>query len=917
MSAAEPDRPSPEALLHDARAEKRGKLKIFVGAAPGVGKTYEMLLSGRKQKADGVDVVIGIVETHSRLETQALLEGLETIPRLAIPYRGQRLEEMDLDAILVRRPQLALVDELAHSNAEGARHPKRHQDVEELLAAGIDVYSTLNIQHLESLNDVVARITQVRVRETVPDRVFDTADEVEVIDLTPQALIQRLNEGKVYAETQARAALQNYFKQGNLTALRELALRRTAERVDDQMRQYMRQHAIRGPWAASERLLVCINEAPTAAELVRRAKRVADRLNAPWFTVYVETARTHQLDERQRLRVAETLRLAESLGAETLTLPGSRRIADDVLAYAQDNNITQIVVGKTPRPRWFEWLHGSVVHDLVEHASGINVHVLADAPTPAGADHEKDRNAAGVSHPSSLSLRTQGTAYLATAVMVTAATAAGRLLVSFVAIPNISLIYLAAVLWSATRYGLSASIFASITSTLSYNFFFIEPIYTFTVADPSQVLALIFFCVAAVLTSTLTARERRYSLSAREQARTTAELLAFSRKLAGIRKLDTLTAATAAQVANMLRVDAIVMLPNMRTGTLVQMASAPAGSALDEADLAAATWCWEKNQPTGRGTDTLPGGRRLFLPLRTGQGRVGIIGVSRDAPNFLLTPAERRLLDALTDLAAIAAERIRLAKDVDQARLLAETEKLRGSLLTSISHDLRTPLASIIGSISSLRAFGTRYDDATREEMLATAQDEAERLNRYVANLLDMTQLDAGALQAKREACDLHDLASSAARRAAPQLQKHRLRLAIPATLPLLLLDPVLMEQVLVNLIDNAAKYTPFGSTIEIAAAQYRFSIVITVRDDGPGIPAADIERIFDKFYRVREEADRAHAGTGLGLAICRGFVEAMGGRIQARNRSEGSGAEFVMEFSPDVIAENPPMEDPMSEDSQ
>jgi two-component system sensor histidine kinase KdpD len=902
---ARDDRPNPEALLAESRREKRGKLKIFLGAAPGVGKTYEMLLAARKKMADGIDVAVGVVETHGRKETLALIDGLEVLPRREVPYKGRVLEEMDLDAILARKPALVLVDELAHSNAEGSRHPKRYQDVEELLAAGIDVYSTINIQHIESLNDVVARITQVRIRETVPDRILDTADDVEVIDLTPEELIQRLNEGKVYAEDQAQRALKNYFKQGNLTALRELALRRTAERVDDQMRQYMRRHAIRGPWAASERLLVCVNESAAAATLIRRSKRVADRLNAPWFAVYVETARYHQLNEAQRLRIADTLRLAESLGAQTLTLPGSRRIADDVIGYAHDNNITQIVVGKSVRPWWFEWLHGSVVHELVQRSAGINIHILAedaeDAKEPAEGETAPSPTPRAPFEPS-LSDKTRG--YAVSAGMVAAATLLGRGVLAIADLPNVSLVFLAAVLWSATRYGIGASMFASVLSALCYNFFFIEPLFSFSIADPSQVLALIFFCVAAVLTSTLTARERLSALTAREQAKTTAELFAFSRKLAGIRKLDTLMAATAAQVANMLKVDAVLLVPHPASGQLTQMASAPAASAVDQADMAAAAWCWDKNQPTGRGTDTLPGARRLFLPLRTGQGKVGVIGVSRDTPNFLLTPQERRLLDALADLAAIATERIRLAKDVDQARMLSETEKLRSALLTSISHDLRTPLASIIGSISSLRSYGKLYDDDTRDEMLATAQDEAERLNRYVANLLDMTQLDAGALEPKRQPCDLGDLVGAALRRTSKQLATHKVKLSIPATLPLLNLDDVLMEQVLVNLLDNAAKYTLPGSLIEVLASRHKFSVVITVRDDGPGIPDIDLQRIFDKFYRVREPSDHGRSGTGLGLAICRGFVEAMGGRIQARNRSDGSGAEFVIEFSPDVLAD-------------
>jgi two-component system sensor histidine kinase KdpD len=906
-------RPSPEALLAEAQKERRGKLKIFLGAAPGVGKTYEMLLAARRRKADGIDIVVGIVETHGRKETEALIDGFEVVPRKQLPYKGRMLQEMDLDAILWRKPQLALVDELAHTNAEGARHPKRYQDVEELLEAGIDVYSTLNIQHLESLNDVVARITQVRIRETIPDKVFDTADEVEIVDLTPEELMQRLREGKVYAEQQAERALRNYFKQGNLTALRELALRRTAERVDEQMRQYMRTHAIRDTWAAGERLLVCINESPAAGGLVRATKRIADRLNARWFTVYFETSRTHQLTEAERDRVAQTLRLAQQLGGETMTLPGGRHIADDVIDFALDNNITQIIIGKSARPWWFEWLHGSVVRDLVKRARGISVHILAESTgdAPPRGELPPGERAPRTARPNVgdvAQLREQGLGYLYSALVVAIASLIGRGVLLLVKLPNISLVFLAAVLWSATRYGLGASLFASVLSMLCYNFFFLEPLYSFNFSDPSQLLALISFCVVAALTSTLTARERVQAQLARDQATKTAELYAFSRKLAGIRKLDSMLNATAAQVSTMLHVDTMLLVPDTSSGALKLLASSPAGLALDDSDLAAAAWCWEHNLPTGRGTDTLPGTRRLFLPLSTGQGKVGVIGVSRENPNFMLTPNERRQLDALADLAAIAIERIRLAKDVDQARMLAETEKLRSALLTSISHDLRTPLASIIGAISSLRSYGSLYDDHARDEMLATALDEAERLNRYVANLLDMTQLDAGALQPKHEACDLQDVIGAALRRTSKQLVGHKIKVNVPANFPMLTLDFLLMEQVLVNLLDNASKYTPPGTTVEVSAQRHRFSIVLIVRDEGPGIPEQDLQRVFDKFYRIRE-GDRSRSGTGLGLAICRGFIEAMGGRIYARNRTDRSGAEFVIEFAPELIAENPKAE--------
>jgi len=914
------NRPSPEALLAEAAKEKRGKLKIFLGAAPGVGKTYEMLLAAQKKRTDGIDVVVGVVETHGRKETEALIAGLEVVPRHSMPYKGRVLQEMDLDAILLRKPRLVLVDELAHTNAEGSRHPKRYQDVEELLNAGIDVYSTLNIQHIESLNDVVARITRVRIRETVPDSVFNTADEVEVIDLTPDELIQRLREGKVYAEQQAQRALDHYFKPGNLTALRELALRRTAERVDEQMRQYMRTHAISGPWAAGERVLVCINESLSAAGLVRAAKRAADRLDAEWFAIYFETARTQQLTEAERDRVAETLRLAERLGAETLTLPGGRRIADDVIAYSHQNNITQIVVGKSQRPWWFELLHGSVVHDLVKKASGINIHVLTDETiaAPRTAAREREEEDVDGSMPSAKvtvrrtqstmpELKLQVTGILYSALSVVIATLVGRAVLAIVDIPNISLVFLAAVLWSAARYGLWPALAASFLSSLAYNTLFIEPLYNLNVADPSQILAFVTFCMAGALTSTLTARERLQAEITRDQASTTAEMFAFSRKLAGMRKLDTLMNITATQIAMMLKLDTLVLIPDKGVGPLKLLASAPAGLQLDESDFAAATWCWEHNAPAGRGADTLPGAKRLFLPLRTGQGKVGVLGVSRNSPNFALTPAERRLLDALGDLAAIAMERIRLAKDVDQARVMAETEKLRSALLTSISHDLRTPLASIIGAISSLRSYSALYDEHAREEMLATALEEAERLNRYVGNLLDMTQLDAGALEPKHEPCDLQDVVGAALRHTAKQLVAHKVKVSIPSALPMLMLDFVLIEQVMVNLLDNAAKYTPPGTTIEVAAQRHKFSIVLMVRDEGAGIPEEELQRVFDKFYRLRErDADRGRSGTGLGLAICRGFVEAMGGRIYARNRSDRHGAEFVIEFPPEIAADKP-----------
>ena len=884
MSASDPsqrERPSPEALLAAAQAEGRGKLKIFLGAAPGVGKTYEMLQAAQAKRRDGVDVVIGVVETHGRQETEALLTSLDVIPRRRIDYKGRTLEEMDLDALLLRRPALALIDELAHSNAPGSRHPKRYLDVEELLAAGIDVYTTLNIQHVESLNDVVAQITRIRVRETVPDRILDRADDIEVIDLSPGDLIQRLKEGKVYLPHQAERAVRHYFKPGNLTALRELALRRTAQRVDEQMLSYMRQHAIRGPWAAGERVLVCVSEDPASAALVRYAKRLADRLHAPWTALFIETARYTRLAERDRDRIADGLRLAESLGAEAITIPGGR-IADDVVNYARANNITHIVIGKSERSRWFEMLHGSVVHDLVRRAGSISVHVVAgdrEGGVPAKSVATRPRSDPFDPAP-----------YAVTFGIIALALGVGVLLQQVLSVQNIGLVFLTGILVSAIRFGLLPSLFACVLSVLAYNFFFLPPLYTFTIADPENVVALFFFLIVAVIASNLAGRVRDQVLAARNRARTTEELFAFSRKLAGVISLDDLLWATAYQVASMLNVRVVLLLP--AESSLAVRAGYPPEDELDDADLAAAHWSWSHNRPAGRGAETLPGAKRLFLPLRTGRAAVGVIGIDRDEPGPILTPDGRRLLDALTDQAAVAIERVSLAEDIDRARVSAETERLRAALLTSVSHDLRTPLASIIGALGSLRSYGRGYDNATHEALITTTQAEAERLNRFIGNLLDMTRLESGAIDLKLETVDLGEIVGTALRRAGKLVAGHRLAVDIAADLPPLKTDYLLLEQVLFNLLDNAAKYAPAGSLLTIAAGSDGAMMAITVSDEGPGIPPAEVERIFDKFYRVHRE-DRQRAGTGLGLAICRGFVTAMGGTIEVANRRDHSGALF------------------------
>ncbi|MET0968963.1 MAG: sensor histidine kinase KdpD [Tardiphaga sp.] len=885
----DPDqRPSPEALLETARHEDgvAGRLKIFVGAAPGVGKTYEMLQSAHNRRKAGIDVVVGVVETHGRAETEALLDGLEVVPRRRIDHKGQQLEEMDLDALLLRRPQLALVDELAHSNAPGSRHPKRYLDVAELLAAGIDVYTAVNIQHIESLNDVVAQITHVRVRETVPDSVFDSANAIELIDLTPDDLIQRLREGKVYVPKQAERALEHYFSPGNLTALRELALRRTADRVDEQLLSHMQAHAIPGPWAAGERILVCVSDDPRSAGLVRYTKRLADRLHAPWTAISIETRRSLQLSEAQRDRLADTLRLAESLGAEVLTIPGAaRRIADDVLAYAHANNVTQIVIGKATRSWGFELLRGSVVHDLIRRAGHISVHVIAGealAPEPAARRAQTtDRTEPFNAGPFAAAL-----AIIAIALGV----AAG--LRPALGVENVDLIFLTAVVGVAVRFGLWPSILASVVASLSYNFFFLPPVYTLTITDPTNVAAFFFFMLIAVVVSNVAARVRTQAISAFGRVRTTESLYAFSRKLAGPAALDDVLWAAAYQIASMLRVRVVLLLPD--DGVISVKAGYPPEDQLDPADLAAANWAWSNDRPAGRGSDTLPGAKRLFLPMRTGRGPIGVIGIDDDRTGPLLTPDQRRLLDALVDQSALAIERVHLVEDMDRAQRNIESDRLRQALLTSISHDLKTPLAAVLGAASMLRDLAPKLSDAERADLLGTVIDESERLNRFIANLLDMTRLEAGAVVPNAALQDLGEIVGSALRRAGKILAGHRVALDLAPDLPMLRLDAVLFEQVLFNLLDNAAKYAPEGTTIAITTRRDTDSITLQVRDEGAGIPDADLDNVFDKFYRANK-GDHVRAGTGLGLAISRGFVEAMHGTISATNRTDRTGAVLTI----------------------
>jgi two-component system sensor histidine kinase KdpD len=888
-------RPSPDALLAQARREGRGRLKIFLGAAPGVGKTYAMLSAARERTREGVDVAAGVVETHGRRETEALTIGLELLPARQVEYRGRVFREMDLDVLLARRPTIALVDELAHTNVPGSRHLKRWQDVEELLAAGINVYATLNIQHLESLNDVVERISGVKVRETLPDGVLAGADEIELIDLPPADLIKRLNEGKVYVPEQARRAVDHFFSPGNLTALREMALRHAAERVDAQMVDYMRSNAIAGPWPARERIMVCIDERTDSDRLVRVAKRAADRRGAAWMAVTVETSQSLTLSEAEKDRLAAALRLAAQLGGETAQLQGEDVVAA-ILACAAERNATQIVVGRPRRLRLVDRFTATVTDRLVGRGGAFNILVVGDD----SEDHRK--TPATSSEPSEprdwLGL---GLALAATG----AATGLGFSIDQWLPVASISVAYLLAVMVVAMRFGLQPAILASVVSFLAFNFFFTEPRFTFAVSDVQNLLTLAFFLIAAFIVSGMASRLRAQVQASRESARRTVNLYDFGRKVTAAATLDDVLWAVVHHVADTIRGRSLVLMPV--EGRLSVMAGYPPEDQLDDKSAAAADWAWTHDKLAGRGSATLPAALWLFLPLRTGRSAVGVLGVQMSEDADLPSPAQMRLLETLADQAAVAIERTTLVSDIEAARVATERERLRSALLSSLSHDLRTPLVSIMGAASSLISYDDVLGPADRRDLAQTVQDEADRLNRFVQNLLDMTRLGSGTLKPRIDWADLGDIVGGAVERARRLSRSHAIRVEIEPGMPLLCVDAVLLGQVFFNLLDNACKYSPAGTGIKVWARRAADHIAIEVADQGPGIPEADREKVFDMFYRINQ-ADSQPAGTGLGLAICRGIVEAHGGTIRAEAGLHGAGTAIIIRLPlppvPDVAAE-------------
>ena len=889
---AEPKRPDPDQLLAEMQQEERraarGKLKIFLGAAPGVGKTFAMLEEGRKRTAEGMDVVVGYAEPHARTDTEALLLGMELLPCKFVDYKNVRLKEFDLDAALQRKPALLLVDELAHTNAPGMRHPKRYQDVLEALEAGIDVYTTLNVQHLESLNDIVERITGIRVRETLPDSILEQADEVELVDISPEELIERLGEGKIYTGEMAERAVRNFFNKGNLLALRELALRRTAERVDAQMQEVKREGP-GSPWAASERILVGVSPSPLSARLIRSTKRLAAGLRSSWIAVYVETPASAQLSDQDRRRIDQNLKLAEQLGAQVVVLQGEK-VAEEINAYAHAHNITKIVIGKPERSKWRDMLLGSVVDDLVRHSGMIDIYVIRgepDEPPPQPA-------------PPPRSIAPDWLGYSWSVGVVILATVVGWPLYHGFHLPdnrqepflsdiNVLMLYLLGVLAIATRFGRGPSIVASFLAVAAFDLFFVKPFLRFSVADQQYIFTFIVMLATALIISTLTHRVRLQAEAARLRERRTRILLELTRDLAAARTADQIVLATVRHVSDVLETEATVLLPDAER----HLTARADGSLIDVKEFSVAQWAFDHDQPAGAGTGTLPAANGTYVPMKTSRGTVGIMGVFPSTANGSWQPEQRQLAEALASQAALAIERATLAEEARAAWERVEAEFLRNTLLSGVSHELRTPLAGIAGAVSTLIEQGSQLSEAAKLEMLDTVYSEAERMERLITNLLDMTRLESGGIHVTREWQPLQEVIGAALRHMDRRLRGREVKTDVPADLPLVNIDGILIEQVLANLLDNAVEYTPPGSAIEIVARADEKKFRVQVLDNGPGLPVGAEKRVFEKFFRAQTGGTRR--GIGLGLAICRGIVEAHGGTVAASNRPDGGA---VIEFA-------------------
>lgn len=865
------------ALLKEEQSQNTpGRLKIFFGYAPGVGKTYAMLEDARKLRSENIDVVAGVIETHGRSATQALLDGLEQLPNRNLKYRGNDLKEFDLDAALLRKPQIILVDEAAHTNAPGSRHEKRWQDIQELLANGIDVFTTLNTQHIETLNDRVAQITRVEVRERVPDSFVEKAFEIELVDLPVDELLQRLKDGKVYIQAQAATALEHFFRKGNLIALREIALLFVAQRVDAQMERYREQHRIGSVWPATDRILVCISPSPLSIKLVRGAKRMASALRADWLIAYVEDPSRAALPDADKARVIQTLKLAEQLGGQIIELTGEN-VADEIIGCAKQFNVSKIVIGKPALPRWKEIIRGSIVDDVIRKSGAIDVYVITGedgGPAPATTFTWRRQSS--------------NSSYWMAAFVVACSTGLAFLLMHFLSAINLVMIYLLGVLLVSVRYGRGPSILASVLSVAAFDFCFVPPYLTFAVSDSEYLLTFATMLTAALLISTLTARVKMQAHSAGLRERRTAALYSMSRDLASIDDPIELLNVGLKHIGEVFDSQVAIFTPDTQS-QLTNILTGGGTRSLDQPDIAVAQWVFHNRQMAGFGTNTLPGAGSLYLPLEGTNRMIGVIGIRPNTTEKLFRPEQMQLLQTFSNQLAQACERAYLSQENELAHVQMKTEQLRSSLLSSVSHDLRTPLATITGAASSIIEAPDTLDLPGCKERAQEIYDESVRLNRLVTNLLDMTRLQSGTLTVKKEWHPVDDIIGAALNCMDDKLGSRSIKIDIPEEPPLVPVDPILIQQVLVNLLENAIKYTPDGSPIYISAKLVNSELEVSVGDHGPGIPKENRQLIFQKFFR---EDEKSTFGAGLGLAICNGIIEAHGGKIWVE-ANYGGGALF------------------------
>lgn len=892
-------RPDPEVLLSRVKAEesrlRRGRLKIFFGYAAGVGKTYAMLEAAHVAKSSGREVVIGYVELHGRKNTEALLEGLEVIPTRQIIHHGVTLREFDVDAALKRRPELILVDELAHTNAPGSRHAQRWQDIFELLDEGMDVWTTLNVQHIESLNDVVGQITGIVVRETIPDDVFDQADDLELIDLSPEELIVRLREGKVYLTTQAERAMQNFFQKSNLVALRELSMRQAARRVHSELESERRHRAVRAPWATNDRLLVCVGPSPTTTRVIRTAKRLATALDAPWVAVCVEQIGTVTSPAAAQ-QVADHLRLAERLGAETITLTGGT-VGQTILDYARAQNVTKVLIGKSHRPRWRRLLVKGVVEHLLEHSGEIDVYVIQGKEEPR-------QELASARAPMVI----EWSKYLAAIGIVAMGSILAALLSEWrVAESNVIMVFLAAVAFVAFRLGRGPSILASVAAVFVFDFFFVPPRLSITVDDTQYLLTFAVMLAIGLLISTLTARLRSQIDRTTQRERRTLALHQLGKQLSSLSGEVFLVSAAGQHLREMVGGEVAIYMRRRRSGDDSTLPTPVFGqqSRIVQHPVSGPTahWVIAHDQIAGHGTDTLPNAIALFIPLTGSQDCMGAIAVQAPSMEWLLQPAQRQWFENCANQLALALERDRMVVDAADARIQAESEKVRSTLLSSVSHDLKTPLSAIAGAASTLQRIEPAAD-GTRRELLETIAEEASRLNGLLDNILQISRYDSGVVQPNRQWHVLEEIVGSAIARTRSLLARRSVEVKVPHDLPLVFVDGILMEQVLINLLENAARYTPETSCVMVRAAMTGNLVELSVSDNGPGLPAGSEKLVFERFYRATLGVDSGR-GSGLGLAICRAIVELHGGTIEARNVGSG-GAEFMVKLP--QTASPPPM---------